>query len=58
MLLDEALKRQDILNQDLLKETIICESKNTGNESMLGAAYLAMEYYEKIRLNQLREMEL
>ena len=58
MLLGEVLKRRDILPQDLLEETKIYESKNTGNESMLGAAYLAMEHYEKIRLDQLRDREL
>lgn len=55
MLLGEILKRTDILNGDLLKETKIYESKNVGNESMLGAAYLAMEDYEKISLDQLRD---
>ncbi|MBS7009264.1 ROK family protein [Anaerostipes sp.] len=58
MLLDEVLKRQDIINPEMLKETKICESKNAGNESMLGAAYLAMENYEKIRLDQLRQKEI
>lgn len=52
-LIDLALSRKERFNQYVLERTKIIPTRCRGNESVIGAAMIAVQNYEKLRLNSL-----